>query len=173
MSQRSRLASFAAAAAMATSAVTFFAVSPASATASASLVADGTGGIIVTYSGTTATDNFDVVAVVPGSSCPVQNSADEIAVLTTDPAAPASAQLSASPMSIVAGTTMYLTSGGQPGPGPIPAGQYTFCLTQSINYGLPVYVSSLTMYLGQPPVTTTTTTTTAPAADPVAPAFTG
>ena len=171
MSQRCRLAGFAAATAMAISAVTFSAVSPASATATASLAADGNGGIVVTYSGTTANDNFDVVAQVPGSSCPVQNPADEIAVLTTDPSAPAQALLSSSPASIVAGTTMYFLSGGLlTTPGPIPAGQYTFCLSQTTNSAPAVFVASLTMTLGQVPVTTTATV---PSADPVTPTFTG
>ena len=174
MSQRSRLAGFAAAAALAISAVTFFAVSPAIAAATGTLTQDGSGGLVVTYSGVSQNDNIDFVAQVAGTSCNTQNPADEIAVLTTDPQAPVSWGLPASPFSVVVGTNMIILNNGPMVSGPLPAGPYTFCLRNVVN-NQPITVAQLDMTLGQapPPTTAAPTTTTAPASDPVAPAFTG
>ena len=170
MSQRSRLAGFAAAAALAISAVTFFAVSPASAAATGSLANGGNGGLVVTYSPSPGTSQNAINLEIYPSTSTCGNFNDTLAVLSSDPQAPAQAQIAASPATLVAGTTAYAVNQG-PQPFTLANGAYLFCLYGSTGNLL----DSLTMTIGQATPTTTAapTTTTAPAADPVAPAFTG
>ena len=175
MSRFSRSVRIAVAGLLAVSALTVFSASPASAAATGTLTADGSGGLVVTYSGVAQNDNLDLVVQVAGTPCST-NPADEIAFLTTDSGAPPQYQLLASPASIVVGTSMFMLTNNPPGSGPLPAGTYTFCLVNNTGQPPLIVVTQLDMTLGQVPVTTTTaptTTTTAPAADLVAPSFTG
>ena len=170
MSQRSRLAGFAAAAAMAISAVTFFAVSPANAVVTGSLADNGSGGLVVTYSPSPGTQQDGINLEIYPSTSSCGNFNDTLAVISSDPQAPAQSQIAASPATLSVGSTGYALNGGAQ-PFALANSAYLFCLYG--NQG--ILLDSLTMTLGQATPTTTAapTTTTAPAADPVAPAFTG
>lgn len=173
MSRFSRPVRLAGAGLLAVSALTVFGASPASAAATGTLTPDGSGGLVVTYSGTAQNDILDFVVQVAGTPC-ATNSANEIAVLVSYPGVPPQFELPASPASIVVGTSMYFNN--LQGNGPLPAGPYTFCLVNRTGQPPSIVVAQIDMTLSQVPVTTTTaptTTTTAPAADPVAPSFTG
>lgn len=173
MSQRSRLVGFASAAALAISAITFFAVSPASAAATGSLANNGSGGLVVTYSPSPGTNNNDINLEIYPSTSSCGNFNDTLAVISSAPGAPAQAQIAASPATIAVGTIGYaLNPAG--GTFTVANSSYLFCLYGSQGNLL----GSLTMTIGQATPSTTTTlaptpTTTAPAEDPVAPAFTG
>jgi hypothetical protein len=174
MSRLSRSVRIAVAGLFAVSALTIFGASPASA-ATGSLVDDGNGGLVVTYSSPTGPGDYVVLEVRPsGSSCSVQQQA--VAVLSNDPGAPQLAQIAASPATIVDGMTAYEiapNNGATFTFGPV---SYTFCL---LDYSQgPNLLAQLTMTIGQGAPTTTTTTTvpsttTTASATPVAPAFTG
>jgi len=169
MSQRSRLVGFASAAALAISAVTFFAVSPASAAATGSLADNGNGGLVVTYSPSPGTVQNGINLEIYPSTSSCGNFNTTLAVVSSDPQAPAPSQIAASPATLVVGSTAYaLNQGAQPFT--LANSAYLFCLYGSTGNLL----DSLTMTIGQATPTTTAapTTTTAPA-DPVAPAFTG
>ncbi len=170
MSQRSRLAGIAAVAALAVSAVTFFAVSPASAAATGSLANNGNGGLVVTYSPSPGTSQNAINLEIYPSTSSCGNFNDTLAVVSSDPQAPAQAQIAASPATLVAGSTAYAVNQG-PQPFTLANGAYLFCLYGSTGNLL----DSLTMTIGQATPTTTAApaTTTAPAADPVTPAYTG
>jgi hypothetical protein len=173
MSRLSRSVRIAVAGLLAVSAVIIFGASPASA-ATGSLVDDGNGGLVVTYSSPTNQD-YVVLEIHPTTSnC---NSAQNaLAVLTNDPSAPQAAQIAASPATIVEGTTAFnpQTQGAYT----MAATSYLFCLMPN-SFVMPITpLDQLTMTLGQgaPNTTSTTTapsTTTTAAGTPVAPAFTG
>ncbi len=165
---------------LAVSALIIFGASPASA-ATGSLVDDGNGGLVVTYSSPTNQD-YVVLEILPSTSdC---NSAQiALAVLTNDPNAPQAAQIAASPATIVEGTTAGDIQTG--GAYTMAEFSYLFCLKSALTATL---LAQLTMTIGQESPTTTTTTTapsttttttTAPsttttaAGTPVTPAFTG
>ncbi len=168
MSRFSRTGRFAAAAALAVSAVTFFAVSPASAVVTGSLANDGNGGLLVTYSPSPGTQSNGINLEVYPSTSSCGTNSDVLAVFSSDPAAPANAQIAASPATLVVGSSGYALQQGAPQPFTLANSSYLFCLYDETGN----LVDSLTMTIGQA-TPTTTTTTTAPAADPVAPAFTG
>ena len=169
MSRFSRTGRFAAAAALAIAAVTFFAVSPASAS-TGSLADIGNGTLLVTYSPSPGTSQNSINLEIYPSTSSCGSFADTLAVISSDPQAPAAAQIAASPATIAVGSTAYaLNQGVQPFT--FANSDYLFCL-----YGSQAnLLGSLTMTLGQATPTTTAapTTTTAPAVDPVAPSFTG
>ncbi len=171
MSRFSRTGRFAAAAALAVSAVTFFAVSPASAVATGSLADNGNGGLVVTYSPSPGTqfDGINLEVYPSTANCGSPN--DILAVVSSDPQAPAASQIAASPATLVVGSTGYTLQQGAQQPFTFANSAYLFCLRGSQG----VLLDSLTMTIGQATPTTTVapTTTTAPAADPVAPSFTG
>lgn len=168
MSRFSRTGRFAAAASLAVSAVTFFAVSPASAVATGSLADDGNGGLLVTYSPSPGTQSNGINLEVYPSTSSCGTNSDVLAVFSSDPAAPANAQIAASPATLVVGSSGYALQQGAQQPFTLANSEYYFCLRGSSGNVL----ASLLMTIGQA-TPTTTTTTTAPAADPVAPAFTG
>lgn len=164
-----RAGRFLAAAALALSAVTLFAVSPASAVPTGSLANNGTGGLVVTYSPSpgTAQDNVMLEIRLTTSTC---GSGAPLAVLISDPTSPAGSQISGSPATIVAGSTAYAINASQPFT--VASSTYLFCLFDGNTMN---QLDSLTMTIGQAPPTTSTTiapTTTAPA-DPATPAYTG
>jgi len=171
MSRLFRSVRIAVAGLVAVSALIIFGASPASA-ATGSLVDDGNGGLVVTYSSSYPGD-FVVLEIHPnGQSCDI--GLTPIAILTNDPDSPQLAQIAASPATIVEGMTAYEV-GANPGAtftfGPV---SYTFCLLEST----PNLLDQLTMTLGQGAPTTTSTTTapsttTTAASTPVTPAFTG
>ena len=148
-----------------------FAASPANAFSTGSLSDDGNGGLVVTYSSPTAQDSIQVEIHTAGSSCTSPQTT--LGLLTNNSGAPQSAQIAASPATIVVGTTAYAVPGG--GTFTVAAASYLFCLfdLQQINTPL----AQLTMTIGQASPTTTSTSTTTAAGgatdNPVAPAFTG
>ena len=173
MSRLSRSVRLAVAGLLAVSALVIFGASPASA-ATGSLVDDGNGGLVVTYSSPAGPGDYVVLEIrASGSSCSGGGMAD--AVLANDPNAPQLAQIAASPVTIVAGSTAFGIQ--SQGAFTLAATSYTFCLMPQ-SFVLPVTpLAELTMTLGQGAPTTSSTTapstTTTAAADPVAPAFTG
>lgn len=169
MARFSRIGRFAAAAALAVSAVTFFAVSPASAVATGSLADDGNGGLLVTYSPSPGAPSNGINLEVYPSNSSCGTYSDTLAVISSDPQAPADAQIAASPATLVVGSIGFALQQGAQQPFTLANSEYLFCLLGETGNLL----VSLTMTIGQATPTTTTTTTTAPAADPVAPAFTG
>ena len=169
MSRFSQTGRFAAAAALAVSAVTFFAVSPASAVVTGSLADDGNGGLLVTYSPSPGTPSNGINLEVYPSTSSCGTFADTLAAISSDPQAPAEAQIAASPATLVVGSSGYALQQGASQPFTLTNSDYLFCLYGNSGNLL----QSLTMTIGQATPTTTTTTTTAPAVDPVAPSFTG
>ena len=176
MSRFSRSVRLALAGLLAVSAVTIFGASPASAVATASMVDNGNGSITVTYSGVVAGPNgFDVVLLFlsEGATCPVNAYPNPYLFnLYANPMGGGSPVMAASPATIGVGTSVM----GPNGPQAIPltTGNYQACLyTQDIGPNDYTNAGSLAVTIGQVTPTTTTTTTTAPAADPVAPSFTG
>ncbi len=172
MSRLSRSVRIAVAGLLAVSAVIIFGASPASA-ATGSLVDDGNGGLVVTYS--SSPGDYIVLEIhTSGSGC--SSPASTLAVLSNDPNAPQLAQIAASPVTIVAGSTAFGIQ--SQGAYTLAATSYTFCLMPQ-SYVLPVTpLAQVTMTLGQVSPTTTSTTTapsttTTAAGTPVAPAFTG
>ncbi len=160
----------AAAGLLAVSALTIFGASPASAAATGSLVDNGDGTATLTYSGVTTGDNVVLLGLPSGTTCTAQTGPfNATFFLATDPLAPGGA-MPANPMTIQAGTSAYLT-GTPSGPLTIAAGTYNLCVQNLISQQGPTVLQQLQVTLGS--VAPTTTTTTAPAADPVAPAFTG
>ena len=158
---------------LAVSALIIFGASPASA-ATGSLVDDGNGGLVVTYSSPTNQD-YVVLEIHPTTSnC--NSSQNALAILTNDPSAPQAAQMAASPVTIVAGTTAFGIQ--TQGVFTMAATSYLFCL-MPFSFVLPITpLAQLTMTIGQGSPTTTTTTTapsttTTAAGTPVTPAFTG
>ena len=173
MSRFSRSVRLAVVGLLAVSALIIFGASPASA-ATGSLVDDGNGGLVVTYSSPTNQD-YVVLEIHPTTSnCNSPQNA--LAVLSNNPSAPQAAQIAASPATIVAGTTAFdvQTQGAYT----MAATSYLFCLMPNNVVVLPITpLAQLTMTIGQGSPTTTTTTgsptTTTAAATPVTPAFTG
>ena len=170
MSRFSRSVRLAVAGLLAVSSLIIFGASPASA-ATGSLVNDGNGGLVVTYSNPTNQD-YVVLEIHPTTSnCNSPQNA--LAVLSNNPSAPQAAQIAASPATIVAGTTAFNVQ--TQGAYTMAATSYLFCL-RPISLMLPP-LAQLTMTIGQGSPTTTTTTTapstTTAAATPVTPAFTG
>jgi hypothetical protein len=172
MSRLSRSVRIAVAGLFAVSAVIIFGASPASA-ATGSLVDDGNGGLVVTYS--SSPGDYIVLEIhTSGSGC--SSPASTLAVLSNDPSAPQLAQIAASPVTIVAGSTAFGIQ--SQGAYTLAATSYTFCLMPQ-SFVLPVTpLAQVTMTLGQGAPTTTSTTTapsttTTAAGTPVAPAFTG
>ena len=171
MSRFSRSVRIAVAGLLAVSSLIIFGASPASA-ATGSLVDDGNGGLVVTYSSPTNQD-YVVLEIHPTTSnCNSPQNA--LAVLSNNPSAPQAAQIAASPATIVAGTTAFNVQ--TQGAYTMAATSYLFCLMPS-SFVLPITpLAQLTMTIGQGSPTTTTTapsTTTTAAATPVTPAFTG
>ena len=173
MSRFSRSVRLAVAGLLTVSALTVFGASPASA-ATGSLVDDGNGGLVVTYSSPTNQD-YVVLEIHPTTSnC--SSAQNALAVLTNDPSAPQAAQIAASPATIVEGTTAFnpQTQGAYT----MAATSYLFCLMPN-SFVMPITpLAQLTMTIGQASPTTTSTTTapsttTTAAGTPVAPAFTG
>jgi hypothetical protein len=170
MSRFSRSVRIAVAGLLAVSALTIFGASPASAAATGSLVDNGDGSATITYSGVTVGDDVVVLGLPSGTTCTAQTGPfNATFFLTTDPQAPGGA-MPASPMTIQAGTSAFST-GNPPGAMTIAAGTYNLCVQNLISQQSATVVQQLQVTLGS--VAPTTTTTTAPAADPVAPAFTG
>ena len=170
MSRFSRSVRLAVAGLLAVSALIIFGASPASA-ATGSLVDDGNGGLVVTYSSPTNQDYVVLEIHTIASNCNSPQNA--LAILTNDPSAPQAAQIAASPATIVAGTTAFnpQTQGAYT----MAATSYLFCLMPN-SFVLPkTPLAQLTMTIGQGSPTTTTapSTTTTAAATPVTPAFTG
>ena len=173
MSRYSRSVRLAVAGLLAVSALIIFGASPASA-ATGSLVDDGNGGLVVTYSNPTNQD-YVVLEIHPTTSnCNSPQNA--LAILGNDPSAPQAAQIAASPATIVAGTTAFNVQ--TQGAYTMAATSYLFCLMPN-SFVLPkTPLAQLTMTIGQGSPTTTTTTTapsttTSAAGTPVTPAFTG
>jgi hypothetical protein len=167
MSRFSRSVRIAVAGLLAVSAVTVFAVSPASAVVTGSLANDGNGGLLVTYSPSPGTQSNGINLEVYPSTSSCGTYSDLLAVFSSDPAAPANAQIAASPATLVVGSSGYALQQGAQQPFTLANSEYYFCLYGNSGDVL----ASLVMTIGQ--ATPTTTTTTAPAADPVTPAFTG
>ncbi len=170
MSRFSRSVRLAVAGLLAVSALIIFGASPASA-ATGSLVDDGNGGLVVTYSSPTNQDYVVLEIHTIASNCNSPQNA--LAILTNDPSAPQAAQIAASPATIVAGTTAFnpQTQGAYT----MAATSYLFCLMPN-SFVLPITpLAQLTMTIGQGSPTTTTapSTTTTAAGTPVTPAFTG
>jgi hypothetical protein len=173
MSRFSRSVRIAVAGLLAVSAVIIFGASPASA-ATGSLVDDGNGGLVVTYSSPAGPGDYVVLEIhTSGSGC--SSPASTLAVLANDPNAPQLAQIAASPVTIVAGSTAFGIQ--SQGAYTLAATSYTFCLMPQTMVLPATPLAEKTMTLGQGAPTTTSTTapstTTTAAADPVAPAFTG
>ena len=168
MSRLSRSVRIAVAGLLAVSALTFFAVSPASAVVTGSLADDGNGGLLVTYSPSPGTPSNGINLEVYPSTSSCGTISDVLAVFSSDPHAPAEAQIAASPATLVVGSSGYALQQGAQQPFTLANSEYYFCLYDETGNVL----ASLLMTIGQA-TPTTTTTTTAPAADPVAPAFTG
>ena len=171
MSRFSRSVRIAVAGLLAVSSLIIFGASPASA-ATGSLVDDGNGGLVVTYSNPTNQD-YVVLEIHPTTSnC--NSPQNTLAVLANDPIAPQAAQIAASPATIVAGTTAFNVQ--TQGAYTMAATSYLFCLMPS-SFVFPITpLAQLTMTIGQGSPTTTTTapsTTTTAAGTPVTPAFTG
>lgn len=173
MSRFSRSVRIAVAGLLAVSALIIFGASPASA-ATGSLVDDGNGGLVVTYSSLTNQD-YVVLEIHPTTSnCNSPQNA--LAILTNDPSAPQAAQIPASPVTIVAGTTAFGIQ--TQGVFTMAATSYLFCL-MPFSYtppATPLAQKTMTIGQGSPTTTTTTTapsTTTTAAGTPVTPAFTG
>ena len=173
MSFFGRTARMLAATALVTATATIALSSPASAAPTASLTDNGDGSITFTYSGVTANDYVNLLAMPAGADCAQAGPANAEFFLVTDPNAAAEVQAAASPAIIIVGTAAFKIAGGG-GSINVVAGQYRFCLQ---GYATPGPVISqlqqLDASIGVVAPTTTTTSTTTAAADPVSPAFTG
>ncbi len=171
MSRFSRPVRIAAAGLLAVSALTIFGASPASAAVTGSLVDNGNGTATLTYAGVAAGDNVVVLGLPSGTSCTTATSPSGATFfLSSDAQAPGGA-MPASPLTIEAGMAAFSTN-PSPGPVTIAAGTYNLCIHNVVN-GNPMVITvldELEVTLG---AVAPTTTTTAPAADPVAPSFTG
>jgi hypothetical protein len=167
MSRFARSVRIAVAGLLAVSALTVFGASPASAAATGSLANDGNGGLVVTYSGTTPTNTIDLEIHPVGTNC---DQVTALALLSAgSPNFPPQAIMAASPATIVVGTTAFQLSPTPGGTFTVAATAYKFCLFVGDGVNQGTLIDQLTMTIGQ----ATPITTTAPAADPVAPSFTG
>jgi hypothetical protein len=146
----------------------------AAAAATASIVDNGNGTATLTYSGVAFGDNVVVLGLPSGTPCTTAISpGDATFFVSSDAQAPGGA-MPPSPLTIETGLAAFSVS-PSPGPVTIAAGTYNLCI-HNVVAGNPMVVTvldELEMTLGAVAPTTTTTSTTAPAADPVAPAFTG
>ena len=173
MSRLSRSVRIVVAGLFAVAAVTVFAASPASAAVTASLVDNGDGTATLTYSGTAPGDSIVVLGLPAATNCTTQiGPFDADFFLSSDAQDPGGA-MPASPFTIQVGTPAYkLVPGSGSGPVTIAAGTYNICLHNLVGQAQVTVLQQLQVTLGSV-APTTTTTTTAPAADPVAPSFTG
>ena len=155
------------------------AVAPsAGAAASGSMVDSGNGSLIVTYSVSGGDDVF-LFLIAQGSTCSPSSPFGQ-AYLFSVPAVLVNNDpwLGTSPATVTAGNRAMNSQGPN---AVIAAGFYQACL-YTLNSGTFALAQSLATTMGSPTPTTTSTTTTLapggstgadPAADPVAPAFTG
>jgi len=145
----------------------------AAAAATASIVDNGNGTATLTYSGVAAGDNVVVLGLPSGTPCTTAISpGDATFFVSSDAQAPGGA-MPPSPLTIETGLAAFSVS-PSPGPVTIAAGTYNLCIHNVVDNPMVITVlDELEMTLGAVAPTTTTTSTTAPAADPVAPAFTG
>ncbi|CAB4580684.1 MAG: hypothetical protein F2947_01060 [Actinobacteria bacterium] len=177
MSRFSRPVRNAVAGLLAISALTIFGVSPASAAATASMVDNGDGSVTVTYSGAAPGDSIVFMGLPSGTTCSSQiPPASGLFFVTTDVSSPLSARMAASPATFTSGTAVFNGGGGgnPPGATTIAAGVYNVCLLRIYSQQPNTVIQQMQVTLGTvTPTTSATTSTTAPAADPVAPAFTG
>ena len=173
-----------------------FSSSPAGA-ATGSL-ASVTGGVTVTYTGTTSNDNVLLTVWPAGHTCVLNDPAMQATYyMTSDGSAPSGMQLAASPATLTFGSAAFTLNGFATTT--IAAGSYTFCLQTNVaGPGGQAIAAQLDAVIVDPNATTTTTststtststTTTTTAAggvattsttvasgasgDPVIPAFTG
>ncbi len=167
MSRLSRWARIAVAGLLAVSALIVFSASPASAAATGSLVDNGDGTATLTYSGSTSTDFIVLLGLPSGTTCTAASTPPGATFfLTSSPSTP-------SPITIQTGTSANSLSVNPPGPVTVAAGTYNLCVHNYISQLCAATVlQQLEVTIGSV-APTTTTTTTAPAADPVAPSFTG
>ncbi len=144
--------------------------SPAGAVSTGSVVNNGAGGVTITYTADQG-DGISILVYSSSSTCSVGFPPQPLYFLnTSSPQAPI---LGPSPFTLDGTTTVR-----QGGPNTtIPTGSYQFCLYAEAG-GTFTFLSSVQTTIGTVTPTTTspsssTSTSTAPAADPVAPAFTG
>ena len=168
------------------SSVALFSSSPAGA-ATGSL-ASVTGGVTVTYTGSTANDNVQLTVWPSGHTCSLNDSSMQATYyLNSDASSPPGMQFAASPATLTFGSAAFTLNGFSTTT--IAAGSYTFCLKTVVSGpGGTAIAGQLDAVIVNPNATTTTTSTTTTVApgspttsgasgstngDPVAPAFTG
>lgn len=155
------------------SAAVLFAASPASAAATGAMVDNNDGSMTVTWSVADQSESISINFYASGASCPALNNSFGILFGINGGINMIAPSLSASPSLLSAGSTVK--SGSLPPVSmQISAGSFTACLYLNGGQGQGTLAQSLQIaFAVVAPTTTTTSTTTAPAADPVAPAFTG
>jgi hypothetical protein len=174
MSRITRPTRMIAAIALFLSTAVLFAASPASAAASGDMVNNNDGSMTVTWSVADQSESISINFYASGTTCPALNNSFGILFGINGGIGMIAPSLSPSPSLLSAGSTVK--SGSLPPASmQISAGSYLACLYLNAGQGQGVLDQSLeiTFSVVVPTTTTTTTTTTAPAADPVAPAFTG
>lgn len=165
------------------SAVVLFAAAPANAVATGSMVDNGDGTMTLTWATPSQGDAVALNFFASGTTCPTNANPFGSPMYLTGttnsmpPLPPGSSQpavLTASPTLLSVGTTVNEWGAMTAGDGEITAGSYVACLYLSLAQPGPAQTLEITFGVAAPTTTTTiTTTTSAPAADPVAPAFTG
>ena len=144
-----------------------------------SMADDGSGGVVVTYGASTATNSTQIEAFTSPHTCAQQNAPSPDYKIDSNPNLPAADRLAASPATIRAGTNMLSFVSGAPAYAPLPEGSFTFCLyTLDLSNGIQVtFVQQLAATVTAEPTTTTTaapsTTTTAAVEESVVPTYTG
>lgn len=148
------------------------------------------GGVTVTYTGSTNNDFVELLVWPSGHTCDLNDAAIQATYyMMSDPTAPPAMQLAASPATLTFGSAAFTLNGFTATT--IAAGSYTFCLQTNVpGPGGQAIAAQLDTAVVDPNATTTTTststtTTVAPGSptttaasgsaggDPVAPAFTG
>ncbi len=144
-----------------------------------SMADDGSGGVVVTYGASTATNYTEIQAFASPHTCASQRVLSPEYKIDSNPNFPEADRLAASPATVRAGTNMLSFVSGAPAYAPLPEGSFTFCLyTLDLSNGIQVtFVQQLAANVTAEPTTTTTaapsTTTTAAVEEPVVPAYTG
>ena len=173
MSRFTRSVRMAVASALFVSAAVLFAASPANAIGTGTMVDNGDGSMTVTWAVTGQMDSVILIFYPSGGTCPQSPNPVGTSFSILGGVAIVGVALGPSPTLLSVGSSVR--SGGLP---PlemqIPAGSFVACLYGGDGVAPPSLSQSLAItFAVVAPTTTTTSTTTAPAADPVAPAFTG
>ena len=172
MSRFTRSVRMAVASALFVSAAVLFAASPANAMGTGTMIDNGDGSMTVTWAVTGQADAVYLLFYPSGGTCPQSPNPVGASFFILGGVNMVGVALGPSPTLLSVGSSVK--GGLPPVEMQIPAGSFVACLYGGDGVSLPSLSQSLAItFAVVAPTTTTTSTTTAPAADPVAPAFTG